>query len=79
MFLGSTTLRYVAEIIKLFWMKSLFPHKTSSKPVPDLQADRGNDRAWLILDLSADLRSIFNWNTKQVIFLQGCLPLYVRS
>ena len=31
-----------------------------------VQAERRNDRAWLTLDISADLRSVFNWNTKQV-------------
>ena len=33
--------------------------------VEDVQAERGNDRAWLTLDIDADLRSTFNWNTKQ--------------
>lgn len=31
-----------------------------------LLAERRNDRAWIVLDIDADLRSIFNWNTKQV-------------
>ena len=32
-----------------------------------VQPERRNDRAWLSLDLDADLRSVFNWNTKQVL------------
>jgi len=34
--------------------------------VDGLVAERRNDRAWIVLDIDADLRSIFNWNTKQV-------------
>ena len=66
MLLGLTTLRYVADVHQLA-LDRLFPYKASSNPCPELQAERGNDRAWLTLDLSADLRSIFNWNTKQVL------------
>lgn len=33
-----------------------------------LQKEYRNDRAWLTLNLEADLRSVFHWNTKQVLF-----------
>ena len=32
-----------------------------------MQKEYRNDRAWLTLNLEADLRSVFHWNTKQVL------------
>lgn len=31
------------------------------------QTDNTQDRAWLTVDMKADLRSLFHWNTKQVM------------
>ena len=42
-----------------------------------VQTERRNDRAWLTLDVDADLRSVFNWNTKQVcamhVLISSCM------
>lgn len=34
--------------------------------VDGLQKEYGRDRAWVTLNVTADLRSLFTWNTKQV-------------
>ncbi len=36
-----------------------------------MQKEYRNDRAWLTVDVEADLRSVFHWNTKQVSPLQS--------
>jgi len=43
-----------------------------------MQKEYRNDRAWLTLNVEADLRSVFHWNTKQVTFSSEQLLFLAR-